>query len=103
MEQKELVLLAQKGDITAQEELYKATYQRAYYLALKLLQNADDAMDVLQESYIVAFRALDSLQNPEAFSSWFTQIVADPSKTRMRPRTRFVKPSSAEDDAPDSV
>lgn len=98
MEQKELVLLAQKGDITAQEELYKATYQRAYYLALKLLQNADDAMDVLQESYIVAFRALDSLQNPEAFSSWFTRIVANRSKNLLRSRNRFVKPSFGEEE-----
>ncbi len=98
MEQKELVALAQKGDKAAQEELYKATYQRAYYLALKLLQNADDAMDILQESYIVAFRALDSLQNPEAFSSWFAQIVANRSKNLLRSRNRFVKPSVGEED-----
>lgn len=101
MEQKELVLLAQKGDITAQEELYKATYQRAYYLALRLLQNADDAMDILQESYIVAFRALDSLQNPEAFSSWFAQIVANRSKNLLRSRNRFAKPSFGEEEEQD--
>lgn len=101
MEQKDLVLLAQKGDISAQEELYKATYQKAYYLALKLLQNADDAMDVLQESYIVAFRALDSLQNPEAFSSWFAQIVANRSKNLLRSRNRFVKPSFGEEEEQD--
>ena len=101
MEQKDLVLLAQKGDISAQEELYKATYQRAYYLALKLLQNADDAMDILQESYIVAFRALDSLQNPEAFSSWFAQIVANRSKNLLRSRNRFVKPSFDEEEEQD--
>ena len=101
MEIKELVLLAKKGDKAAYEELYECTNKRAYYLALKLLQNEDDAMDILQDSYIVAFRSLDNLKNPEAFSSWFSQIVANRSKNLLRSRNRFVKPTTNDDETND--
>lgn len=93
MELKELVLQAQKGDETAKARLYEATCKRTYYLALKLLQNPEDAMDVMQDSYVAAFRALDSLQNPEAFLSWLAQITANRSKNLIRSRNKFAKMS----------
>lgn len=85
----------------AYAQLYETTNKKAYYLALKLLQNEDDAMDVLQDSYIAAFKSLETLQNPEAFSSWFSQIVANRSKNLLRTRNRFVKPSNNDEEETD--
>ena len=85
----ELVKLAQNGDATAQAQLYEETNKKAYYLALRLIQNPDDAMDVLQDSYIAAFRSLDNLQNPESFPAWLAQIVSNRCKNLLRTRNRF--------------
>lgn len=89
METGKLVELAKSGDTSAQAQLYEETNKKAYYLALRLLQNPDDAMDVLQDSYIAAFRALESLQNPDAFPAWLAQIVSNRSKNLLRSRNRY--------------
>lgn len=98
MDIRELVVAAKNGDASAQAQLYEETNKKAYYLALRLLQNPDDAMDVLQDSYIAAFRALDSLQNPEAFPAWLAQIVSNRSKNLLRTRNRFVEPNAEEEE-----
>lgn len=48
MEVRELVLLSKNVDESVYAQLYEMTNKRVYYLALKLLQNEDDAIDALQ-------------------------------------------------------
>ena len=48
----ELVLRARKGDRLAQEELARRHRRPMYFLALQLLGNPDDAMDVVQDALV---------------------------------------------------
>lgn len=79
----ELVQLGINNDASALEALYKLTYQKAYYIAKSMLKNDDDALDILQDSYISAFRKLDKLLEPSAFQSWFNKIVVNNCKNYM--------------------
>ena len=79
-----LVADAKEGSSAAQEELYNRTWQEKYYVALKYMKNPQDAEDVLQESYIRAYNHLDSLKDPEKFSSWLSMIVANTAKNELR-------------------
>ncbi|SDY80048.1 RNA polymerase sigma factor, sigma-70 family [Proteiniborus ethanoligenes] len=73
----QLVSKAQGGEASAFEKVYSLTNNKIYYLALKMVKNPDDALDIVQDSYIAAFSKINTLQNPEAFLSWMYRITAN--------------------------
>ena len=68
---------AKNGKENAFSFLYQQTYKKNYYVALKYLRNEILVEDVLQDSYVVAFKSLEKLENPEKFSAWMARIVAN--------------------------
>ncbi|BFK86946.1 hypothetical protein I4200191B4_12520 [Pseudoflavonifractor gallinarum] len=94
MELRTLVEQAKTGDPAAMGELYQATNQRVYALALRLTGNPDKAMDVVQESYLSALQNLEGLRNPDAFLSWIFQIAANRCRKLHNQARRFASPGS---------
>ena len=83
MRETEIIQKAKKGDRSAQSELYTAFYKKVYYLALKMTGNREDAEDIVQDSFMAAFRALPNLEKDEAFAKWLMQIVANRCRNRI--------------------
>lgn len=79
-ELEKLVKDAIAGEDTAIERIYEMTYRQGYSVAIQIVKNEQDALDMLQDAYVSAFRNLNSLQNPEKLRSWFNQIVANRCK-----------------------
>jgi RNA polymerase sigma-70 factor (ECF subfamily) len=79
----DLVIKARSGDAYAQEQLYIQTKDKAYYLALQLLKNSQDAEDVLHDAYIKAFSKIDDAI-PEKFGGWLDTIVINRAKDIMK-------------------
>ena len=81
----ELVVAARAGDQQAFEELVRATYADTYTLAYRLTGDEEDARDVVQESYLRAFRGLKRFRGDAQFTTWLYRITAncavDPSRT----------------------
>ena len=73
----EAVGMAKAGDERGFSFLYEKTYKSKFYLALQYTKDEESAKDVLQDAYIRAFSKLDTLKDPELFSSWFGKIVAN--------------------------
>ncbi len=82
----EAVQLAKAGDNRGFNYLYASTYKEKYYLALKYMKTDAAAQDVLQDAYIKAFGKLDTLQDPEKFSSWLGMIVTNKAKNELEKR-----------------
>lgn len=81
--------------------LYENTYKDKYYIALKYMQNEQDALDVLQDAYLRAFKSLDSLYEADKFSAWMGMIVANTAKNALSSRKRqilFSEMSTTDDD-----
>ncbi len=76
----EAVQKALEGDERGFGFLYENTYRSKLYLALQYMKNEEAAEDVLQEAYLRAFLNLKSLKDPERFSAWLGQIVANTAK-----------------------
>ena len=76
----QLVTKARDGDGAAFEALYRLTNQQAYFVARKLARTEEDALDILQDSYVKALSGLSKLENPESFCGWFNRIVANTGK-----------------------
>lgn len=70
------IRLAQQGHREAFRALYDAHRERIYRLAFRYTRSAEDAEDVLQETFIKAFKALGSatFDAPGGFPSWLTRI-----------------------------
>lgn len=80
----EEVIKLKAGDKSAFDSIYKMTSQNAYFTALKITKNEDDAQDILQESYISVLQKIDALEKPESFMSWFNMIVANNARSLLR-------------------
>ena len=94
-----------EGDIKAQFQLYKQYSKAMYNIAVRFLNNKMDAEDILQESFVTAFKRLGELQNREAFGSWLKRIVINKCISLQRKnRIQFEEIDEyrhGEEDAPD--
>ena len=84
----ELVRLVREGEADAYAELVRRTRRSGYRLARRITRNHEDADDVLQESYVKAFRALDRFAADRPFGPWFLTIVARTALSSIRDSKR---------------
>ena len=83
-----LVLAAQEGDRPAFDELVRRTYVDTYTLALRLTADEEDARDVVQESYLRAWKGLPRFRGDAQFSTWMYRITANTAYTVVKRRRR---------------
>ncbi|WP_173020129.1 MULTISPECIES: sigma-70 family RNA polymerase sigma factor [unclassified Eubacterium (in: firmicutes)] len=76
-EMKDIVREAIEGKVQAVEKLYNMTYAQGFSVAMQIVRNEQDAMDLLQDAYVSVFENLNQLSDPEKFKSWFHCIVAN--------------------------
>lgn len=57
-----------------------------YSTLLARIRQVDDAEDLAQETFLKAFRYLDSLQDPRKFGPWVRQIAANQALSMLRAR-----------------
>jgi RNA polymerase sigma-70 factor, ECF subfamily len=57
---------------------------RLYRLALSLLHNENDAEDVVQESFLNAFNAIDSFRGHSSLGTWLYRITYNNALMRLR-------------------
>ena len=66
---------ALSGDESGFCEIYTKTYSYVYSHCRMIMKNDDDAMDLLQETYLAAFQSLGTLANINSIYSWLGQIA----------------------------
>ncbi len=74
------------GDKRAFDELVVRYQRSAVAVSFRLLGKTDDALEVVQDSFLKAYRSLDTLQKPEAFAGWLMRIVSNLSLNYRRGR-----------------
>jgi len=89
---------AQQGIEEAVNEIYESMYKRVYYFALKMVGSENDAEDVVQETFISAFKALPNLEKIESFQSWLFQITANKSRNLLRKNKKVETVDASGDD-----
>lgn len=82
----QLVRRAQQDDERAFGELVTRYESKVYSLALKMLRNPEDAEDVLQDTFLRAYRGIKSFQGNSTFSTWIYRITANSALMRLRKR-----------------
>lgn len=82
----ELLCRARSGEQGALSELYRRTYGAAYKTAAVLIRDEDAVMDILQDSYVKAFRNLHQLREADKFRAWMKRIVHNSAVDWLRKR-----------------
>ena len=85
---KEMIEKAAAGEENALEKIYNLTYVQGFAIALQMVKNEQDAMDVMQDAYISAFRNLKQIEDPKRLKSWFNCIVANKCKDWLKKKSQ---------------
>ncbi|MDH5661904.1 MAG: sigma-70 family RNA polymerase sigma factor [Elusimicrobiota bacterium] len=84
-----LVKKSQKGDYPSFEELVKRYEKKIYNLAYRIMGNKEDASDVLQETFLQAFKKLSGFKGKAKFSTWLYRIAVNICLMRKRKGKRM--------------
>ena len=87
----ELVERARQGDAAAIELLVRRNNRVLFRTARAILRDDAEAEDVVQETYLKAFRALATFRGESSFSTWLTRIAANQALMRLRSEKRAGK------------
>jgi RNA polymerase sigma-70 factor (ECF subfamily) len=82
----DLVERARGGDLDAFGELVKRYESRVYRTARHIVDNDEDAEDVLQDAMLKAFQHLNSFQGQSKFYTWLVRIAVNESLMKLRKR-----------------
>lgn len=70
-----LIRKALKGNQSAWQQLVKRYESNVYQYALKMTSNADDALDLMQETFISVSRSLADFRGDSEFKTWLLRIA----------------------------
>lgn len=87
MDQQNLIQRSLEGDLSAFNQLVIEYQNLAFSVAYRLLNENEAAADAVQDSFIKAFRALDSFRGGN-FKSWLMRIVTNTCYDVLRARKR---------------
>jgi len=73
----QIVARARQGDPAAFETLVDMHAQYVYNLALRVVQNPQEAEDLAQEAFLRAWRGLPAFRGQSKFSTWLYRIVTN--------------------------
>jgi RNA polymerase sigma-70 factor (ECF subfamily) len=72
-----LVERARGGDDDAFSELVGLTGGRCYAVAYRILRDVERAQDAVQQAFLLAWRDLPSLRDPERFDVWLHRLLVN--------------------------
>jgi RNA polymerase sigma factor (sigma-70 family) len=82
----QLVVECKQGSKKACYELYRLYSKAMLNVAFRILNNMDEAEDVLQESFLDAFKKVVDFRQETTFGLWLKQIVVNRSINLLRKR-----------------
>ncbi|SCG83122.1 RNA polymerase sigma-H factor Sigma-30 [Proteiniborus sp. DW1] len=88
--EQKLIKKCANGNLKAFDELIEKYEKTAYNIALRMLKNPEDAMDVSQEAFIKVFRSIKTFNFESAFSTWLYRIVTNTCLDFLRKRNSNV-------------
>lgn len=89
----ELVRRAQREDVRAYDELIRRYQERIYATIYHMTSNHEDANDLVQETFIKAYKALKSFKGDSSFYTWIYRIAVNKTINFLKQRKNRVQMS----------
>jgi RNA polymerase sigma-70 factor (ECF subfamily) len=81
-----LVSRAREGDVGAFEQLVRQYDRQVFRIAQHIVQNREDAEDIVQDAFLKAYQKLDQFQGNSKFYTWLVRIAVNEALMRLRKR-----------------
>ncbi len=92
MNEKVLIDRCRAGERDAQRELFERTSTPIYRLLLRMTGNPDDAIDLMQETYVKGLQGLGQFNGRSEIGTWFYRIAVNQAmQLRRRKGTSALK------------
>lgn len=69
--------LAQRGDASGFEQLYRKYHRHVYGLCLRMTKNAAEAEDLTQDAFLQAFRKIHTFRGESRFYTWLHRVTVN--------------------------
>ncbi|MFT5749885.1 MAG: RNA polymerase sigma factor (sigma-70 family) [Ancylomarina sp.] len=106
----DLIDACRQGNAKAQFEIYKLYYKAMYNSCLRIVNNTQEAEDVMQEAFLSAFDKINSYKGEVSFGAWLKRIVVNraldfikKNKIDSLPLDEKLNQLSAEDETQENV
>lgn len=83
-----LIAALRAGDESAYEALITGHGGRMLAAIRRILHNADDAQDALQEAFLSAFKAIERFEGQSKLSTWLHRIAVNAALMKLRSQKR---------------
>ncbi len=80
----EIVCLCQKGDVDAFGSLVEKYQKKMVNIAFRIIGDYEAASEVVQDSFVSAYKAIRKFRGEARFSTWLYRIVINASRNRMK-------------------
>jgi RNA polymerase sigma-70 factor, ECF subfamily len=87
-DEQEIISAATRGDRLAFGKLVRRYQRRAYAAAYTLVRNREDALELSQDSFVKAFRAMKRFDESMPFYPWLHRIVRNTSLNHLKKKKR---------------
>ena len=84
----DLVQRVQAGDSAAFRALFDKYHRRAFAVAMGVVKNQDDALDVVQVAFVKVHKNIHKFQGSSSFYTWLYRIVMNASIDHVRRTSR---------------
>ncbi len=81
-----LVEKVRGGDLLAYDTLVRKYERQVFRISQHIVQNREDAEDVMQDAFLKAYEKLDQFQGNSKFYTWLVRIAVNESLMRLRKR-----------------
>ena len=88
-----LVKALRAGDPAAFERLVRCYSSRLLATSKRLLSNHEDALEAVQDGFLLAFRSLESFDGRSLFSTWLHRIIVNAALMKLRSKQRHPEQS----------
>ncbi len=82
----ELIQRCRRGERKAQFKIYDLYVRSMLNIAYRIVNNEEDAKDIIQASFLKAFRQLDQFKQESTFGAWLKRIVINHSINHLKKR-----------------
>lgn len=81
---KALVEKSKSGDRSSQYQLYELYVDAMYNISMRMLGIKEDAEDIVQDSFVEAFKNLASFKYESTFGAWLKRIIINKSINHLK-------------------
>lgn len=83
---KDIIDNCRKRDRKAQFQIYKLYYKNMYNISLRIVNDSQEAEDIMQESFLAGFEKIESYSGQVSFGAWLKRIVINKSLDAVKKR-----------------